>query len=292
MKFSIHPDLGKNIRTRRELLEISQSSLARSCGLAPAVISHYENGNRAPSLTAIIRLASSLRCTVSALLGQTVEPMPICCPTRHGAGTFLPNSPITGPVAGSGASSCWAASIEDKPIMLFQSELNKIIDEQEDQIRKLKSLLAEYDLTINDMRDENKIHGHITEASAYYLIKIKPVYLKLCPPNAPITGPQGSGASPCWAAVAESNPPIGIPVLVTDGEDVKLDHQCFHYEINGRILLPSDPRRATTTPERKFARFVGVTHWMHLPFPPNAPITGQPKAAPVHDLVGHEPEKD
>lgn len=91
MKFSIHPDLGPNIKTRREALEISQSELARACGLAAAIISHYENGTRAPSLTAIIRLASRLRCTVSDLLGQTKSPIPIICPTCHGAGTCLPN---------------------------------------------------------------------------------------------------------------------------------------------------------------------------------------------------------
>jgi hypothetical protein len=87
----------------------------------------------------------------------------------------------------------------------------------------------------------------------------------------------GSPASNCWAAwiaVDQEAPPIGLDVLVTDGEDVQIDHQYFHYEHNGRVLLPSDPRRATTTPERRFAKFVNVSHWMLLPLPPNSGLDG------------------
>lgn len=87
---SIHPDLGKNIRTRREGLQLSQTELASACGLAAAVISHYENGARAPSLGAIIRLAARLRCTVSDLIGQTKTPIPVVCPTCHGSGVCMP----------------------------------------------------------------------------------------------------------------------------------------------------------------------------------------------------------
>jgi hypothetical protein len=79
-------------------------------------------------------------------------------------------------------------------------------------------------------------------------------------------------------AVTESTPPIGIDVLVTGGEDIKIDQQNFYYVHNGRLLLPSDPRRATTTPERRFARFVGVTHWLPLPLLPNSLLDGRSAA--------------
>jgi len=36
------------------------------------------------------------------------------------------------------------------------------------------ALLAEALQTVDDMRNEHKTHGHITDASAHWLIKIKP----------------------------------------------------------------------------------------------------------------------
>jgi hypothetical protein len=78
----------------------------------------------------------------------------------------------------------------------------------------------------------------------------------------------GSAASSCWAADLD-HCPIDVPVLVTDGEEVGIDKLILHYEINGRVLLPSDKRRYDMTPEIRWSRFVNVTHWMPLPLPPN-----------------------
>ena len=85
-KYSIHPDLGKNIKFRRNALDISQSELAYACGVEAAVVSHYEAGSISPSLQVIIRMSSRLRCTVSDLLGQTNSPAIAICPTCHGRG--------------------------------------------------------------------------------------------------------------------------------------------------------------------------------------------------------------
>jgi transcriptional regulator with XRE-family HTH domain len=92
MRFNIHPELSKNIKARRIALGLSQEDLATCCGVKPAVISHYETDNRSPSITALIRLSSRMRCTVSDLLGQTNAPVPIVCPTCNGTGTCLPNA--------------------------------------------------------------------------------------------------------------------------------------------------------------------------------------------------------
>jgi hypothetical protein len=79
-----------------------------------------------------------------------------------------------------------------------------------------------------------------------------------------------------WTPITESSPPIGVDVLVTDGEDVKMDHQYLCYKLDGRVLLPSDPRRATTEPERRFATYGNITHWRMPPAAPGStPGTGR-----------------
>ena len=63
-------------------------------------------------------------------------------------------------------------------------------------------------------------------------------------------------------------PPLNVSVLVSDGDEISIDYQWLRYAIDGRVLLPGDPRRADIVPERVWARYVNVTHWMPLPDKP------------------------
>lgn len=55
--------------------------------------------------------------------------------------------------------------INNQPLMVPAHEYSKLLA----IAKKLKDC-------IEDMRSENKIHGHITDASAYYAIHLKPVW--------------------------------------------------------------------------------------------------------------------
>ena len=72
-----------------------------------------------------------------------------------------------------------------------------------------------------------------------------------------------------WFSVADKLPAVDLEVLVTDGEEIKIDKRIYTYRIDGRVLLPSDPRRRTTVPhEEIWNRYVNITHWMPLPAAP------------------------
>lgn len=60
----------KELRLSRGL---SQSDLAKRCGFQPSAISHFETGEREPSMNSLDRLASALRCSIDSLLGKSVE---------------------------------------------------------------------------------------------------------------------------------------------------------------------------------------------------------------------------
>ena len=59
-----------NLAAQRELRQLTQSELGRRAGLAPAAISHFETGQRAPSLESLVRLADALDCSIDLLLGR------------------------------------------------------------------------------------------------------------------------------------------------------------------------------------------------------------------------------
>ena len=48
---------------------MTQAELAKSTGLHPAAVSHYETGGREPALYNLVRLAKALRVTTDWLLG-------------------------------------------------------------------------------------------------------------------------------------------------------------------------------------------------------------------------------
>ena len=45
----------------------SQTKLAKKAGFEPSAISHFETGNRVPSLKNFIKLATALECTLDEL---------------------------------------------------------------------------------------------------------------------------------------------------------------------------------------------------------------------------------
>jgi transcriptional regulator with XRE-family HTH domain len=62
------PDRLKSLREQRGL---TQTELGTRAGIAAASISHFETGQRLPSLESLVRLADALEVSVDALLGRT-----------------------------------------------------------------------------------------------------------------------------------------------------------------------------------------------------------------------------
>lgn len=61
--------LGKRLEQQRLLNKLSQKEVAIATGISPSAISNYENGERTPSLQALIALARIYRCSTDYLLG-------------------------------------------------------------------------------------------------------------------------------------------------------------------------------------------------------------------------------
>ena len=61
MGYSGKPTFGNNVRQFREALGMTQENLAEASGLDRSYIGGVERGERNPTLTAILRLASALR---------------------------------------------------------------------------------------------------------------------------------------------------------------------------------------------------------------------------------------
>jgi hypothetical protein len=62
----------------------------------------------------------------------------------------------------------------DKKMVAFQDKIAAL----EDSNKRLVELLKEAQKTVNYMRSEHKMHGHITDASAHWAIKIDPELLR------------------------------------------------------------------------------------------------------------------
>lgn len=64
-------DYGKRIRQRRVALKMTQTELARLCGLSQAAICLFESGvSRKPSFLSLVKLSDGLKCSVDYLLGK------------------------------------------------------------------------------------------------------------------------------------------------------------------------------------------------------------------------------
>ena len=62
--------LAGNLRRFREMRSLTQAELGTRAGIAPAAVSHFETGQRTPSLDSLVKLADALRVSVDALLGR------------------------------------------------------------------------------------------------------------------------------------------------------------------------------------------------------------------------------
>ena len=62
--------LQANLRKFREMRGMTQSEMGARADIAAASISHFETGQRTPSLETLVKLADSLNVTVDALLGR------------------------------------------------------------------------------------------------------------------------------------------------------------------------------------------------------------------------------
>lgn len=58
----------RNLKARREYLNISQAQAGQRCGFTGANISHFETGNRLPSIKNLERLVRGLGTTYNELL--------------------------------------------------------------------------------------------------------------------------------------------------------------------------------------------------------------------------------
>ncbi|MFC1765161.1 helix-turn-helix domain-containing protein [Planctomycetota bacterium] len=61
-----------NLKKIRQSKSLSQSDMAKRTGLHPAAISHFETGERKPSLDNLIRLADALSVSTDFLLERDV----------------------------------------------------------------------------------------------------------------------------------------------------------------------------------------------------------------------------
>ena len=62
--------LASNLRALREVRGLTQAGLGSRAGIAAASISHFETGQRTPSLESTIKLAEALGVSVDTLLGR------------------------------------------------------------------------------------------------------------------------------------------------------------------------------------------------------------------------------
>ncbi len=75
-------NLTANLQALRELRKLTQADLGARAGIGAASISHFETGQRTPSLESLVKLADALHVSVDALLGRasmdssaTVDPL-------------------------------------------------------------------------------------------------------------------------------------------------------------------------------------------------------------------------
>lgn len=64
------PQIVRRLVEARENLRWTQADLAKATGLQPAAISHFERGQRLPSLPNAVRLADALRVSLDWLTGR------------------------------------------------------------------------------------------------------------------------------------------------------------------------------------------------------------------------------
>jgi transcriptional regulator with XRE-family HTH domain len=66
----IHQTFRDRLRAFREMRGLTQGALGARAGMAAASVSHFETGQRVPSLDSLVKLADGLKVSVDALLGR------------------------------------------------------------------------------------------------------------------------------------------------------------------------------------------------------------------------------
>jgi transcriptional regulator with XRE-family HTH domain len=69
-KIEPHRALPPNLKSLRELRGLTQAELGDRAGMGGASISHFETGQRMPSLESLVRLADALDVSLDTLLGR------------------------------------------------------------------------------------------------------------------------------------------------------------------------------------------------------------------------------
>lgn len=67
---NISLEFGKRLHHLRELRNLTQAELGSRAAMSAAAISHFETGQRAPSLESLVKLADALQVSTDALLGR------------------------------------------------------------------------------------------------------------------------------------------------------------------------------------------------------------------------------
>jgi transcriptional regulator with XRE-family HTH domain len=62
--------LTANLKALRELRNLTQTELGDRAGMGGASVSHFETGQRTPSLESLVKLADALEVSVDTLLGR------------------------------------------------------------------------------------------------------------------------------------------------------------------------------------------------------------------------------
>lgn len=70
MSISLLEGVGERLKRRREELGLTQTELGGRAGIAAASVSHFETGQRLPSLESLMKLADALSLSVDTLLGR------------------------------------------------------------------------------------------------------------------------------------------------------------------------------------------------------------------------------
>ena len=62
--------LGENLKHAREHKGLTQKELARQVLVNSVNIAYFENGDKIPSITTLVRIADTLNCSIDSLLDR------------------------------------------------------------------------------------------------------------------------------------------------------------------------------------------------------------------------------
>ena len=65
--------IGKRLRARRRILEMTQTQVARACGTTFQQVQRHEAGERAITVARLVRLAAALRTPIDYFLEPSID---------------------------------------------------------------------------------------------------------------------------------------------------------------------------------------------------------------------------